>query len=369
MTTPDPSVADDAGPTAANMLERATLRGIDAVERGLVPDALVRRAIRRLCAQRLAHETAGDCSERLQRKRAFIEAMDRGPIAPVPDTANEQHYELPAAFFERVLGHRLKYSGCHFASDRTSLDSAEDAALAATCAHAELAEGQRILELGCGWGALTLWMAAAYRSSEITAVSNSHSQRAYIEARAAELGLTNVRAITADMNDCAPGGGPFDRVVSVEMFEHMRNWRQLMRHIYDWLRPGGKLLIHVFCQREMAYEFQAGGATDWMGRNFFTGGIMPSDDLALYFQDHLRTEAQWRWNGRHYGATANAWLANLDRERAQLLPLLEETYGRDAERWHQRWRMFFMACAELFGFDRGEQWWVSHHRMIRPDDR
>jgi cyclopropane-fatty-acyl-phospholipid synthase len=159
-----------------------------------------------------------------------------------------------------------------------------------------------------------------------------------------------------------------DRVVSVEMFEHMRNWRELLRRIAGWLRPGGKLLFHVFCHREMAYEFQAGGTTDWIGRNFFTGGIMPADDLALHFQQDLRAEAQWRWNGSHYADTANAWLANLDHERARLLPILEETYGREAERWHQRWRMFFMACAELFAFDRGEQWWVTHHRMIRPDD-
>lgn len=368
MSTTDPTLANDGGPAAATAIERATLLGIDAVERGLVPDALVRRAIRRLCAQRLAHETAGSCDERLQRKLAFIETMDRGPIAPVPEAANEQHYELPAAFFDAVLGHRGKYSGCHFASPGTGLDAAEDASLAATCAHAELDEGQRILELGCGWGALTLWMATTYRSSEITAVSNSHSQRAHIEARAAERGLTNVRVITADMNDFAPDRAPFDRVVSVEMFEHMRNWRELLRRVSEWLRPGGKLLIHVFCHREMAYEFQAGGATDWMGRNFFTGGIMPSDDLALHFQEHLRADAQWRWNGLHYAATANAWLANLDRERTRLLPLLEEAHGRDAEHWHQRWRMFFMACAELFGFDRGEQWWVTHHRMVRPDD-
>ena len=341
---------------------------IDWVERGRVPDAAVRAGIRRLCAQRRARETAGDCAMRLERQQAFIRSMDSSPIAPVPAKANEQHYELPAEFFHAVLGHRLKYSGCYFESASEDLDAAEDAALAATCAHAGLADGQNVLELGCGWGALTLWMASQYPGSRITAVSNAGAQRAFIEARAAERGLDNVAVITADMNDFEPSNAPFDRVVSLEMFEHMRNWRLLLQRISTWLRPGGRLLVHVFCHRSAAYAFQPEGSANWMGRHFFTGGIMPSDDLMLHFQDDLRHRGQWRWSGRHYMHTANAWLAHMDARRPTLLPVLEATYGRDAARWHQRWRVFFMACAELFGWRGGEEWWVVHHLMEKPDE-
>ncbi len=343
-------------------------RALDWVELGRIPDPAVRAGIRRLCKARLARETAGDCEARRAREREFVAAMDAGPIAPVPEAANEQHYELPAEFFTRVLGHRLKYSGCLFDQAEGDLDAAEDRSLARTCAHAGLADGQAVLELGCGWGALTLWMAQQYPASRITAVSNSATQRAFIEARAREAGLTNVRVVTADMNHFDPDDGPFDRVVSVEMFEHMRNWRALLDRIADWLRPGGQLLMHVFCHREMPYAFTPEGATDWMARHFFTGGIMPSDSLALRFQDRLRSVDQWRWSGRHYSATANAWLANLDRRRDELMPILEATYGADAERWRQRWRVFFMACAELFGLHNGDEWWVVHHRLERPDE-
>lgn len=341
---------------------------LEWVERGRIPDPVVRAGIRRLCKQRLAREMAGDCEARRAREREFIAAMDAGPIAPVPEAANEQHYELPVEFFTRVLGHRLKYSGCLFDTGGNDLDTAEDRALERTCAHAGLADGQAVLELGCGWGALTLWIAEHYPASHVTAVSNSATQRAFIEARAQEANLTNVRVVTADMNDFRPDGGPFDRVVSVEMFEHMRNWRALLGRAADWLKPRGQLLMHVFCHREMPYAFTPEGATDWMARHFFTGGIMPSDALALRFQDRLNSVDQWRWSGRHYRATANAWLANLDHRRDELMPILEATYGAEAERWLHRWRVFFMACAELFGLHGGDEWWVVHHRMEKSND-
>jgi len=336
------------------------------VERGHVPDAVVRTAIRRLCAARRDAEMAGDCAARLARQQAFVEIMDAGPIAPVPEKANEQHYELPPAFFDQVLGHRHKYSCCLWESPDADLDAAEDAALAATCGNARLADGQRILELGCGWGALTLWMAEHYPGSRITAVSNSSAQREFIEARARARGLGNVDIVTADMNDFATAER-FDRVVSVEMFEHMRNWRRLLDRVADWLRPGGLLLVHVFCHRDAAYEFADRDASDWMARHFFTGGIMPSDGLMLCFQDRLRGCRQWRWPGHHYARTANAWLANMDARADRLMPVLADAHGDDAALWHRRWRVFFMAVAELFDFRGGDEWWVVHHLLEKPD--
>jgi cyclopropane-fatty-acyl-phospholipid synthase len=344
----------------------ATQRVIGWVEQGLVPDAVIRQAIRRLLAQRLQEIGAADCAAAAEQAERVVRQMDEGPIALVPELANAQHYEVPAAFYQQVLGPRRKYSGCYWGGGIRDLAQAESQALEMTCAHAGLADGQEILELGCGWGSLSLWMAERYPGARITAVSNSQSQRAYIEARAEAGGLSNLRVITADMNVFA-SEQCFDRVVSVEMFEHMRNWRVLFERIRGWLRPEGRFLLHVFCHRSTPYFYQDQGPSDWMGRHFFGGGLMPSDDLPLRFQDGLVLRQRWRWDGRHYEQTLNAWLANMDARRSTILPILAETYGREsAERWWQRWRIFFMACAELFGTDKGQQWWVSHYLFERP---
>jgi cyclopropane-fatty-acyl-phospholipid synthase len=336
------------------------------IEQGYVPDAVIRRGIRRLCEQRLSELAQDDAGSAAEIAEAFVRSMDLAELAPLPHRANEQHYEVPAAFFGLVLGPHRKYSCAWWPRGTADLGAAELAALATTCARAGLADGQRILELGCGWGSLTLFMAQQYPQCHITAVSNSHSQREHIQGEAARRGLGNIEVVTADMNHFETEGR-FDRVVSVEMFEHMRNWRKLFARVHRWLLPGGRFLMHVFCHRATPYVFVDKSAFDWMSRHFFSGGMMPSDELALRFQDHLQLIRRWRWDGTHYERTANAWLANLDAHRAQILPVLAATYGEpDAARWLQRWRIFFMACAELFGCRNGQEWWVSHYLFGRP---
>jgi len=343
----------------------ATQLAIDLTERGWIPDTVIRRGIRQLVRSRLDEIHAGDCEHVSEHTRRFIADMDAAPVAPVPEKANEQHYEVPAEFFQAVLGRHRKYSSCWWPAGVETLDDAEAAALEATCQRAGIADGRRVLELGCGWGSLTLWMARKFPGAYITAVSNSHSQRAFITGEAARLGLTNVEVITADMNDFDTDRR-FDRVVSVEMCEHMRNWRELYRRVHGWLVPGGTFFKHVFCHRAVPYGFEDNGPADWMSRHFFSGGIMPSDDLPLHFQDHLRFRERWRWDGTHYARTANAWMANMDRRRERVWPILERTYGEsEAQRWWMRWRIFFAACAELFGHDAGQEWWVGHYLFER----
>jgi cyclopropane-fatty-acyl-phospholipid synthase len=335
-------------------------------EQGYVPDAVIRAGIRQLLAQRLTEISADNVESYGAQTRRFVRAMDAAPIAPIPEKANEQHYEVPAEFFGHVLGRHRKYSSCYWGDGIATLDEAEAAALAITCERAGIADGQDVLELGCGWGSLTLWLASHYPAARITAVSNSHSQRAYIRAEAERRGLRNLHVITADMNGFDTDLR-FDRVVSVEMFEHMRNYRRLYARIHRWLKPNGRLFKHIFVHRAVPYAFVDQGPADWMSRYFFAGGIMPSDDLPLRFQDQLRFREHRTWDGTHYQKTANAWLANLDARRAAVLPILAATYGDDAAwQWLQRWRIFFMACAELFGYRRGQEWWVSHYLFERP---
>lgn len=341
-----------------------TALAVNWVEQGLVPDRVVRMGIRRLLKQRLAELHSGDAGATAALTQAFFEDLRSAPVALFPEKANEQHYEVPAEFFARVLGSHRKYSSCYWGdadSPVHTLAQAEAAALALTCERAGLQNGHKILELGCGWGSLTLWMAERYRDSRITAVSNSQSQRAFIEHEARQRGLGNVRVITRDMNDFDTPER-FDRVVSVEMFEHLRNWPQAFGRVATWLLPKGRFFMHVFAHREAPYAFVERDASDWMSRHFFSGGMMPSDDLALLCQDDLALRQRWRWDGTHYQRTSEAWLSNMDDARDSLMPLFERTYGRDqASVWWMRWRLFFMSVAELFGYADGQQWWVSHY--------
>ena len=343
----------------------ATGFAIHLSEQGRLPDVVIRAGIRRLLTRRLEEVDAGDLEAEAVRGEAFVREMADAPIAPLPHLANAQHYEVPPEFFAAVLGPRRKYSCCFYDARTTSLAGAEVAALAATCARADLRDGQEILELGCGWGSLTLWMAERYPRARITAVSNSAPQRRFIEAAAARARLTNLRVVTADMNTFAPDAR-YDRIVSVEMFEHMRNWQRLFARVHDWLRPGGRFFLHVFCHRGVPYAFEPDGDDDWMSRHFFSGGMMPSDDLALRIEQSMRLCTRWRWDGRHYRRTADAWLANLDAAAGDVRPILAATYGTDAAMWHMRWRIFFMSCAELFGYRGGQEWYVAHYLFERP---
>ena len=338
-----------------------TANVINWVERGIVPDTVVRAGIRQLLRQRLEEIESHHIERSVRRKVEFAERMNRAPIALLPESANAQHYEIPANFFQYVLGGHQKYSACYWRESTNDLDTAERDALDLTCQNAALSDGQDILELGCGWGSLTLWMASHYPNARITAVSNSLSQRRYIESRLQDMGYGNVRVITADMNRFQVDER-YDRIVSVEMFEHMRNYARLFTRISSWLKDNGLFFMHIFCHRSDPYEFIDQGPGDWMSRYFFSGGMMPSDDLPLYFQQDLKLKERWRWNGAHYEKTANAWLERLDEHRHELMPVLESTYGSDsASMWLVRWRIFFMSCAELFGYNSGNEWWVSHY--------
>ena len=346
--------------------DRAAPGVLGLAERGLLPDALLRLGIRRMCAQRLREEHAGGLAAQAERQARLIDLLRHSPVAIETAAANAQHYELPPAFFEHCLGPRLKYSCCYYPRGDETLAEAEEAMLSLYGERAELADGQRILELGCGWGSLTLWMAARYPGARITAVSNSHGQRRHIEAQCRLRGLTNVHVLTHDVNTLAMAAGQFDRCVSIEMFEHMRNYQVLMQRIAGWLVPGGKLFVHIFAHRGLAYPFETAGADNWMGRHFFTGGLMPAADTLLHFQQALAIDRRWLVDGTHYQKTANHWLARQDGQRDAVMAVLHRAYGEHAALWFQRWRMFWMACAELFGYAGGQQWLVAHYRFVRP---
>ena len=331
---------------------------IGAAEHVPLPDVVIRAVIHELCARTAARFAAADVAN----EAAFAEALAARPIAEHADAANAQHYEVPAAFFAQVLGPNRKYSSCFYKEPVSTLQEAEEEALRQTVANADLGDGQRILELGCGWGSLSLWMARQFPHARITAVSNSHSQRRYIENEAAARGLTNLSVVTSDMNLFAPAQC-FDRIVSVEMFEHIMNWRALLTRVRTWLAPEGRFFMHVFSHRAGAYLFDRSDRNDWIAQHFFTGGVMPSHGLIRQYGDLFAVEKEWRWSGTHYQRTAQQWLANFDENRDRIEQVLLPVYGGETHLWMRRWRWFFLATSGLFGFDDGNEWGVSHYRM------
>ncbi len=331
------------------------------LENNLIPDSLLRVGIRRLLKQRLKDENKGNPEAQKKHLLGLIEELKTSPIAVHTQEANEQHYEVPTAFYQYCLGKHLKYSSGYWNPGVHDIDTSEKDMLELTCKRAELQDGQEVLELGCGWGSLSLYMAEKFPKSRFTVVSNSRTQKLYIDEEAKKRNLSNLQVLTVNINDFKLDK-TFDRVVSVEMFEHMRNYRLLMKLVATCLKPDGKLFVHIFTHKEYAYKFEVIDDSDWMSKYFFTGGIMPSDDLLLHFNEDLSIEKHWRVSGLHYHKTSEAWLRNMDKHKKEIIPLFENTYGKkQALKWWVYWRIFFMACAELWGYDKGEEWMVSHY--------
>mmetsp|Transcript_5110 Transcript_5110/g.5560 ORF Transcript_5110/g.5560 Transcript_5110/m.5560 type:complete len:349 (-) Transcript_5110:28-1074(-) len=327
------------------------------VEKNMLPDFILRLGARTLIRAQLKGLNAVGVEKRMKQRQEFIDSVKVGPIAVMTKDANKQHYEVPAELFYLTLGPYLKYSSCIWPKGVKTLKQAEEAMLKQTCERANIQDGDKVLDIGCGWGSLTTYIATHFPNCDVTCVSNSNSQREFITEKCKTLGLNNVHPITCDINEFTTDER-FDRAVSVEMFEHMKNYKKLMANIASWLNPKGTLFVHIFTHKEHVYHFTDG----WMAENFFTGGTMPSDDLLIYFQEDLNIVKHWRVNGQHYEKTLNTWLKKMDSNKRAIWPILTNTYGKGNEtKWWVNWRLFYIGCAETFGFDNGQEWLVSHY--------
>jgi cyclopropane-fatty-acyl-phospholipid synthase len=339
---------------------------IDLLHTDRVPDWLTRLGLRIILRRSTRQRYRSSIEERDAQRRDLIQKLKRSPIATHPNDANRQHYRVPPAFFELVLGRRLKYSCCHWPKGIRTLDEAEDAMLSLSCRRARLRDDLDVLDLGCGWGSLSLWIAEHYPACRVTSVSNSPEQITYIEKRCRERGYDNVETLVADVNHLRIDRR-FDRIMSIEMFEHMKNYERLMGRIASILKPGGMLFVHVFSHREFAFEFEEDDPNDWMAQTFFSGGTMPSDDLLLHFQRDLHLIDHWRLSGAHYAKTLRAWLEKLDRHKPDVRNVLRQAYGPDHEtEWLVNWRLFFMACEETWALRGGREYIVSHYLFEKP---
>ena len=348
------------------MLKKINNSLIALTEKGILPDFIIRFGIRLLLKKRLSDIKSSHCEDASINQMQMISKMDNSPVATNTSDANEQHYEVPADFYKLILGNHFKYSCCYWPDNEKELDDAEVKSLITTCERAALEDGQQVLDMGCGWGSLSLWIADNFPNSSVTSVSNSRTQKEFIDQMARMKGLENIEVITHDMKNFNIDK-KFDRIVSIEMFEHMKNHRELFSRVSSWLKSDGLFFMHIFCHKNVPYEFIDKGPNDWMSRYFFTGGIMPSDDLPLFFQDHLTIRKRWRWNGFHYAKTCNTWLKNMDSKKTSLIPIMKSVYGPDHRQWWQRWRIFFMSCAELFAFNNGNEWYIGHYLFSKKE--
>lgn len=337
------------------------------LDRGWVPDCWIRSGIRAKLAAKLKEESAGGDQAIAKRKQAVIDFLRQAPVTEETEAANEQHYEVPAEFYRNVLGRYLKYSCGYWKSGHDDLDRAEADMLALYCERARVKDGHRILDMGCGWGSLTLYLAEHFPMSKITAISNSHSQRDYIEGQCRQRGFENVQVITADIGRYQ-FQDQFDRILSVEMLEHVRNYDRLLDRVSSWLTQEGLMFVHIFAHQRFAYTYSTEEASDWIGRHFFSGGTMPSADLLPSFSDYFSLKNSWQVNGKHYQKTCAAWLKRMDESKAEIMPVFQKTYGSEAQAFFYRWRVFFMACEELFGFGDGKEWLVCHY-LFEPARR
>ncbi|KAJ4830155.1 hypothetical protein Tsubulata_042905 [Turnera subulata] len=339
----------------------ATVRAMLAsLERNLLPDAVVRRLTRLLLASRLRSGCKPSSELQLLDLLQFVHSLKEMPIAIQTETAKAQHYELPTSFFKLVLGKNMKYSCCYFPNESSSLEDAEKAMLELYCERAKLKDGHTVLDVGCGWGSLSLFIAQKYANCKITGICNSTTQKAYIEEQCRDLQLHNLEIIVADISTFEMEAS-YDRIFSIEMFEHMKNYGQLLNKISKWMKQDTLLFVHYFCHKAFAYHFEDINEDDWITRYFFTGGTMPSANLLLYFQDDVSIVNHWLVNGKHYSKTSEEWLKRMDKNLASIKPIMESTYGKDQSlKWTVYWRTFFIAVAELFGYNNGDEWMVAH---------